>query len=291
MLIVGGILALMCGLVNSAAAALEKREGLRAASDGHGFRLLAVLARRRWWLLAMALSALAWGAEAGALGLAPVPVVTTLRSAGRGGLVLAGHRWLGERFGRRELAGIVLLAAGGILTASSVASSNAASPPLSNVAELIVAVVAAVVAGGLMLGGAGPALGSAVGVLFVATGVFTKEIGDRVVRDGASAVTGLLATPGPWMMVALSVWAISLLQGAFLRANAATVSAASTTVSANGLIVAGVILYHEPLAAGADIIPLAMGVLLSALGAVALAGAGSLPAAVATEATADDPSS
>lgn len=272
MLIVGSLLALVCGLANSAAAALEKREIMRIADKrGSRLRLLAVLVRRRWWLLAMALSVLAWTAEAGALGLAPVPLVTTLRSAGRGALVVAGHRWLGEHFGRVELAAVVLLAAGGALTASSVASTSAAAPPLSNIAELLVAATAAVLAGALARSRSGVVVGSAVGVLFVATGVFTKEIGDRVVRDGAGAIMGALATPGPWVMIALSVWAIVLLQGAFMRANAATVSAASTTVSANGLIVAGVVLYHEPLAAGTNIVPLLIGIVVSALGAVALA--------------------
>lgn len=275
MLIAGGLLALVCGLANSAAAVLEKREMMRLASGAAGMRLLAILIHRRWWLLAMALSVLAWSAEAAALGLAPVPVVTTLRSAGRGGLIAAGHRWLGERFGGLELAGVILLAVGGILTASSVVESTAAAAPLSDVTELLVGVGAVAVAGGFARSRSGLVLGSAVGVLFIATGVFTKEIGDRVVRDGTSSIGALLATPGPWLMIALSVWAISLLQRAFARANAATVSAASTTVSANGLIVAGATLYREPLASGAELVPLVIGIVLSALGAIALAVRGS----------------
>ena len=274
MLIAGALLALVCGLANSAAAALEKREIMRVATSGRGLRLLLVLIRRRWWLSAMLLSVLAWSAEAAALGLAPVPVVTTLRSAGRGGLVFAGHRWLGERFGRLELAGVILLAAGGVLTASSVAAPNATAQPLSGITELLIAAVAAVLAGGFARSQSGLVIGAGVGILFVATGVFTKEIGDRFVRDGTAAITALLATPGPWLMLGLSVWAISLLQGAFKRANAASVSAASTTVSANGLIIAGIALYHEPLAHGGDIVPLLIGIVLSALGAIALTGRG-----------------
>jgi hypothetical protein len=274
MLIAGSLLALVCGLANSAAAALEKHEMLQLTSGGRGLRLLARLLRRRLWLLAIALSVLAWVAEAAALGLAPVPAVTTLRSAGRGGLIVAGHRWLGERFGRLELAGVMMLAAGGVSTASSVATSHAAAPPLSDIAELLVAVTAVVVAGILARSPSGIVVGAAVGVLFVATGVFTKEIGDRVVRGGVAAITVLLGTPGPWLMIALSVWAIILLQHAFTRANAATVAAASTTVSANGLILASVVLYHEPLAVGANVIPFAIGIVLSALGAIALAGRG-----------------
>ncbi|MHB1467930.1 MAG: hypothetical protein ACYCSI_05425 [Solirubrobacteraceae bacterium] len=224
----------------------------------------------------MALSVLAWAAEAGAFALAPVPVVTTLRSLGRGGLVLAGRRWLGERFGRVELVGVALLAIGGVLTASSVISSSHAARPLSDAVELFLAGAIALLAVSLSRSRNGLVLGTAVGILFVATGVFTKEIGDRIAREGlSSGVPALLATPGPYLMVALSAWAITMLQHALARANAASVSAANTTVSAIGLIVAGLILYDERLASGADVVLLAVGILLSGLGGIALATASS----------------
>lgn len=275
MLIVGSLLALVCGLANSAAAALEKREVMQIGSGNRGIALLALLIRRRWWLLAMALSVLAWGAEAGALALAPVPVVTTLRSFGRGGLVVAGHRWLGERFGRIELVGVALLAIGGVLTASSVLARATIEPPLSSVDELIVAASVAVLAAALSRSRNGLVLGSAVGILFVATGVFTKEIGDGIAREGlGSGLVTLLSTPGPYLLVAISAWALTMLQHALVRANAASVSAANTTVSANGFIVAGLFLYDERLANGTDVILLVVGLVLSALGGIALATAG-----------------
>lgn len=275
MLIVGSLLALVCGLANSAAAALEKREVMQLGAGTRGLALLAVLIRRRWWLLAMALSVLAWGAEAGALALAPVPVVTTLRSFGRGGLVVAGHRWLGERFSRFELAGVALLAIGGVLTASSVFASSVIDPPLSSVDELLVAASVALLAATLSRSRNGLVLGSAVGILFVATGIFTKEIGDGIAREGLeSGLVTLLSTPGPYLLVVISVWALTMLQHALARANAASVSAANTTVSANGFIVAGLILYEERLASGTDVILLLVGLVLSALGGIALASAG-----------------
>ncbi|MGH2835704.1 MAG: hypothetical protein ACRDLT_05665 [Solirubrobacteraceae bacterium] len=272
MFFLGSALALICGLTNSAAAALEKREMMQVGVGERGLGLLATLIRRPWWLLAMALSLLAWTAEAASLGLVPVPVVTSLRSLGRGGLVVAGHRWLGERFTRLELSGVALLGVGGVLVASSVIGSGAAAPPLSDLTEVLTAVVLAVPAALFARSRSGILKGAAVGILFVATGVFTKEIADRVVRDGGAAIVKLLVTPGPWLMIALSVWSLSLIQHAFARANAASVSAASTTVSANGLIMAGVLLYHEPLAHGTTLVPLVLGIVLSAVGAVALAG-------------------
>lgn len=270
MFFLGSALALICGLANSAAAALEKREMMQVGVGERGLALLATLFRRPWWLLAMALSLLAWAAEAGSLGLVPVPVVTSLRSLGRGGLVVAGHRWLGERFARTELLGVILLAVGGVLVASSVITSGATSPPLSDITELLTALALSVPAAALARSHSGILKGAAVGILFVATGVFTKEVADWVVRH--DTLYKLLLTPGPWLMIGLSAWSLSLIQHAFARANAASVSAASTTVSANGLILAGVLLYHEPLASGAGFIPLVLGILLSGVGAVALAG-------------------
>jgi len=272
MFFLGSAFALICGLANSAAAALEKREMMQVGVGSRGLALLAILIRRPLWLLAMALSLLAWTAEAGSLGLVAVPVVTSLRSLGRGGLVVIGHRWLAERFARIELAGLILLAVGGVLVASSVVTSGAANPPLSDLTEILVAVVLAMPAWLLARSRNGLAMGAAVGILFVATGVYTKEISDRVVRHGAAGLLHVLVTPGPWLMIMLSVWSLSLIQQAFARANAASVSAASTTVSANGLILAGVLLYHQPLASGAELIPLVLGIVLSAVGAVALAG-------------------
>lgn len=272
MFFLGSAFALICGLANSAAAALEKREMMQVGVGSRGLALLAILVRRPWWLVAMALSLLAWTAEAGSLALVAVPVVTSLRSLGRGSLIVIGHRWLGERFARIELVGVILLLVAGVLVASSVVTSGAANPPLSDLTEVLLALTVAVPAALLARSPSGILMGAAVGILFVATGVYTKEISDRVVRDGLGGAAGVLLTPGPWLMIALSVWSLSLIQQAFARANAASVSAASTTVSANGLILAGVLLYHQPLATGAELVPLVLGIVLSAIGGVCLAG-------------------
>ncbi|HXW80239.1 MAG TPA: hypothetical protein VEJ84_12115, partial [Acidimicrobiales bacterium] len=146
MLVLGSLLALLSGMLNAGAAALEKREGMRIPGRS-GFRLLAALARRPIWLLAMALSSLAWVAEAAALALAPIPVTATLRNAGRGLLVVGGGRWLGERFSRLELLGVALATAGGILTAISVVNSTVSRKLLSNLTQFVVGVIFTLAAG------------------------------------------------------------------------------------------------------------------------------------------------
>jgi drug/metabolite transporter (DMT)-like permease len=146
MLVLGSLLALLSGMFNAGAAALEKREGMRIPGRS-GFRLLVALARRPPWLLAMALSSLAWVAEAASLALAPIPVTATLRNAGRGLLVVGGGRWLGERFSRLELLGVALATAGGILTAISVINSSVSRKLLSNLTQLEVGIIFMLAAG------------------------------------------------------------------------------------------------------------------------------------------------
>ena len=270
MLIAGSLLALLCGVANSAAAAIEKRESVRAPG-GAGLALLSQLVRRGWWLVAMGLSVVGWVSEAAALALAPVSVVASLRSTGRGGLVLVGHRWLGERFTRRELTGVGLLAGGGLVVALSAGGNGPPELPLSNLVEVELAAAVVGLALILRLSRRGVVAGAAVGVLYAATGIYTKEIGDRVARLAWGAVPGLALSPGPWIMIGLSVWAIGVTQRAFRRANAASVSAASTTVSGLGLIFLSAVLYERRLTPLSLALPFGFGLLMSVAGALLLA--------------------
>jgi hypothetical protein len=274
--IAGGVLALLCGLLNSVAAALEKREGQRVDGKLQGVRLLAVLARRSRWLLAMGLSAAAWLAEATALTIAPVAVVATARGAGRGVLVAIGPRWLGERFGRAELSGVVLATAGSVVVAASsvVGEASVARPPLSVVELLGVGAGVGIAAFAVSRHPTGEGLGASVGLLFAATGVFTKDIGDRVARDGLAALPGIVVSPALWIMLAFSIWAQSLLQTAFRRSNAANVAATNATVSALGLVAAGYTLYQEPVPAGWYGVALVAGIVAAVAGVAVLAAAG-----------------
>ena len=136
MLVIGSLLALISGMFNAAAAALEKWEGMRSGTGRKRARLLAALARRPLWLFAMALSALAWVAGAASLG-------------------------------------------------------------------------------------------------------------DRFAVDGAGALRSVATSTGLWLMLAMAAWSQSLLQQAFRKANAATVSATNASVASPGLIGAGFALYGQ----------------------------------------------
>jgi hypothetical protein len=346
MLFAGSLLALLSGLTNAAAAALEKREGMRVGTSRNGARLLAALARRPLWLFALLLSVLAWTGEAASLALAPVPAVATLRNAGRGLLVVAGGRWLGERFSRVEILGVALATTGGVLTAIGAAHARVERRPLSNLTELVVAAVC--ISGALVVSrlpsalpkwfpsghdepasgapdplatplsssaaspppaspvpaslvtasaatlvpglasptperragstqAAGVAMGIAVGLLFSGTGVFTKEVGDRFALYGLGGVPAVATSAGLWLMLLMSVWSQSLLQQAFRRANAASVSAANASVAAMGLIAAGFVLYREAFPTGGSAVLLLTGIIVSLFGTGLLVSSGQAP--------------
>ncbi len=297
MLVLGSLLALLSGMLNAAAAALEKREGMRTATGHRGLRLLGALARRPLWALAIVLSGFAWLSEAAALATAPVPVVATLRNAGRGMLVVGGARWLDESFTPLEVGGVVLAGVGGAITALGSANSDVVRKPLSNLTELWVAALCALAAlivsrlssrvavhGRPWRRGHAPAsdgrsrranvagvvTGTAVGLLFAATGVYTKEIGDTFAVHGPSGFTAVVASGSPWLMLALTVWAQSLIQQAFRLANAASVSAANASVASLGLIAAGFALYGEKVPGGFSGVLLFGGMVISIAGTVVL---------------------
>jgi drug/metabolite transporter (DMT)-like permease len=270
MLVAGILLCLFSGLAIALAAALEKREGMAVAGGVQGFRLLAALVRRPWWLVAMGVSVAAWLAQAGGLALVPIAAAATLLAAGRAMLVVLGIRWLGERFGRLELTGVGLATVGAVAAAGT-AGTHPARLELSNLVQLAVGAGALVIAFAVTRRKNGVALGAGAGVLFAATSVYTKEIGDRVATHGLSGIVLVLAGPSLWVMLAFNVLAQSYLQTAFRMMNAATVSTTNTAVSMNGLIVCGFALYGESLPSGAGGALLILGILASAAGASLLA--------------------
>lgn len=270
MLSAGLLLALVAGLANSGAAALQKREGMLLGLGVRGFRLLAALVRRPWWLLSMALSVLGWVGQATSLALAPIVAVAPLMGLGRAGLVVIGVRWLGERFGRAELIGVALTVAGAVGAALSATGAASRAPlPLGTLVAL--GVLATIGAGLIARRKTGLSFGVARGLLHAATGVYTKELGDIFVRHGLVGLMSLGALPSAAGVVCLSIVAQVYAQHGLRRANAASVSAASAVITLNGLVVAGFLLYHEAVPTGLDGIALLLSLIAAGVGTGLLA--------------------
>ncbi len=248
---VGASLAIAAGLGYNVAAALEKREALAAPFGLRAMRLLGVLARRRLWIVAAALSLLAWVAETAALALAPIAMVMPLLAAGRAILVLLGILWLGERFGRKELAGIGLVSVGAVAAAVAAGGSSVSRTPVSFWTQVLLGIV--VLAGALAVTQlrTGVAFGVAAGILYTATAIYSKEIGDAFAVHGLGAWSILAQSPAPWALIVLAIGAQALVQAGFQRANAASVTSAMAAVATPGPVIIGLFLYGERFSAGA----------------------------------------
>lgn len=270
MLIAGLLFALTSGLANSTAAALQKREGMLLGLGVRGFRLLAALVRRPWWLLSMGLSVLGWAGQATSLALAPIVAVAPLMGLGRAGLVVIGVRWLGERFGRAELVGVALTVAGAA-GAALTSTGTASRAPLPLLTLVALGGLAAIAAGLIARRKTGLSFGVARGLLHAATGVYTKELGDIFVRHGLAGLVSVAALPSAAGIVGLSVVAQVYAQHGMRRANAASVSAASAVFTLNGLVAAGFLLYHEAVPTGLDGIGLALSLVAAGVGTGLLA--------------------
>jgi|ERR1035437_3151510 drug/metabolite transporter (DMT)-like permease len=84
------------------------------------------LARRPWWLVAMGLNGVAFVLELAALRRVPLLVVQPLLSLGLVGLVVGARLFLGERIGRRQMIGVVLVGVGVTLVVAGTPASGGA---------------------------------------------------------------------------------------------------------------------------------------------------------------------
>src|SRR4051812_7438718 len=116
----GVLIALLAAACYETGYVLQAGEAREApARDALRASLLARLFARPRWLVGTVLGLAGAALQAVALGLAPVTVVQPVLALGLVGLLALAHRVLGERVGRREIAGAALIIGGVIAVALS----------------------------------------------------------------------------------------------------------------------------------------------------------------------------
>lgn len=243
MVLVGACIALATGIAYNVAAALQKREAVQVQLGTR--HLLGRLMHRKVWVIATALSGVAWVGQVAALALAPVALVVPLLSIGSAVLVVLGVRYLHERFRRAELAGVVLVVAGASAAGVAEAGVAVSHLPLGFATQLVIAGVAVAGAMSALRWRSATAYGVAAGCGFSAVAIYSKEIGDAFAVRGFAAVPHVLGGPALWLLAVIATAAITLQQAGFQRGNAASVVAALAVPEAIGPLIAGFVLYHE----------------------------------------------
>jgi drug/metabolite transporter (DMT)-like permease len=278
------------GLIAAAAASVAFNVGIvlqaadarqEPAEAGLRLSLLANLARRRRWIAGLLLGGAGFLLQVLALSLIPFVVVQPVLAAGLLLMLYLGVRMLGERVGRAEVAGVVGITAGiGLLAWGQPAGVETVSNETA-----VIAVMGAMVAISLIpfaLRGRGRLDSATFVIVASALAYGAGNIATKLVSDGVDSRSWLLA--GIWLAIAAATGVVALTteMTALQRRPATFVVPVSFAIQTFLPVVLEPIYLTERWGSAALYgVPLIAGLLLIALGAVAVSRTRAVSALVA----------
>jgi drug/metabolite transporter (DMT)-like permease len=278
------------GLILAAAASVAFNVGIvlqaadarqEPAAEGLRLSLLAHLVRRRRWVAGLLLGGVGFGLQVAALSLAPFVVVQPVLAAGLLLMLYLGVRMLGESVGWAEVAGVVGITAGiGLLAWGQPSGIETVTSE-----GAVIAVVAAMTLVALVpfaLRGRGRLDSATFVIVASALAYGASNIATKLVSDGVDAHSWLLV--GIWLAVAAATGVVALTteMTALQRRPATFVVPVSFAIQTFLPIVLEPIYLTERWGSAAlDGVPLVAGLLLIALGAIAVARTRAVSALVA----------
>jgi drug/metabolite transporter (DMT)-like permease len=186
----GLLLALCAAACYDGAIALQAAEARKVrVDDSLQPALLLRLMRRPRWLAAIALDALGWPFQLGALALVPLSVVQPALALGLILLLVLGERVLGERPRPPEVLGVVLLA-GGVAVLAAAAPHHTSHHASTSALAAVSVGLGLVALTPFALGAHGPLLVVAAGGGFTLSAITSKLVTDEL---AAGSVSGALA--------------------------------------------------------------------------------------------------
>ncbi|MEY9875220.1 hypothetical protein ABH931_004721 [Streptacidiphilus sp. MAP12-33] len=265
-MILGVAAAVLAAVCYNVGLLIEKRAlgALPPLRLGAPVALFRSLFGRPAWLAGFALVLAGLVLQVVSQGLLPITVAQPLLAVGPAVLVAVSALVYREAPARADVAMLVLLA---LSTTLLVLSYDPHLDPVGRgdhpAAVLTVCAFAGLGAGVVMLPRGprtGTAYGVAVGLLNGAGGLLAKALAVAA-RDGHRTVAALAALPYPWLLAAFSVLMLGVMQIGLQRSRAASLVPAQV-ITGNALVmVAGGVIFHEPLPAD----PLRLGLRLGAL--------------------------
>ena len=257
---------------------LMRQRGATAAPDVDVRKpvgTIKALFRQKWWSIGFGVAFVAWACHVASLSLAPLSLVQAVLASGFVMLAILAERWFGFKVGKREWAGILLTTAGLAMLGLTASEAKTHGAHASYPVGVAVAFEAGLVLAGALVmtmhrsergrGQAGPLLGAGAGLLFTVSHV------------GIKALTGQLSTSDPTSF--LTPW-IPLIVLAFIGAffasarslqvgEAVPVIAITSAVSNVTAILAGIVVFNDPL--GNDALTIAIRIAAFALVIIAAA--------------------
>jgi drug/metabolite transporter (DMT)-like permease len=230
---------------------------------------------QKWWTIGFGVAFVAWSLHVMALKLAPLSLAQAVLASGFVMLAILAERWFGFKVGKREWAGILLTTAGLVLL--GVTASEAKTHGAQASYPVVVAILfeaGLILAGAIALtahrtgrgrGQAGPLLGAGAGLLFTVSHVGIKAMTGQV----SFSHPATLLTPWVALIVAAFVAAFFASARSLQVGEAVPVIAITSAVSNVTAILAGVVVFNDPLGST----PLVVCVRIAAFGLVIVAAA------------------
>ena len=257
----GILFALVCALATNVGF-LYKHRGARAAPAvdmRRPLKTVKALFASRAFTLGMVIATGGWILHVAAMAIAPLSVVQAVLAGGVVMLAVLAERMFGIRTGRRQWLGLGLTAVGLALLGFTLPAMHGAHSRFS-LPGMIAFEAGLVAAGTLLIVGPrigapahhhGYMLGAASGILFGVSDIAIKAISGQIETSGAA---GLMS---PWLVVTIiaSVAAFYTCAKGFQEGDAVPVIAVTGTAANLAGIVAGIIVFGDPLSAD----PLSLG--------------------------------
>lgn len=265
---------------------LCKQRGAVAAPDvdmRHALRSAIDLFRSRWWSIGWGIAVLAFIAHVAALALLPLSIAQAILSGGFVLLAVLAERFFGFNLGPRQWAGVGLVAVALTLLALTGQGGGGDHADYSLLGMVLFEAGGIALGLLLILGHSVSGLRAQPGVLLAAAAGLGFGISDVAIK----AITGDVAGGAPWAVLALAAAITSFYASArSLQIGEGVTVIAVTSVAANlSAILAGVVVFGDPLGDDALLVAARTGAFVMVLGAAAL-----MPAPVrAAEAAAPAP--
>lgn len=268
------------GLILAAAASVAFNVGIvlqaadarrEPAAEGLRLSLLAHLLRRRRWVAGLLLGGVGFGLQVAALSLAPFVVVQPVLAAGLLLMLYLGVRMLGERVGWAEVAGVVGITAGiGLLAWGQPSEIETVTSEAAVISVMAAMTLIALVP--FALRGRGRLDSASFVIVASALAYGASNIATKLVSDSVDAHSWIVV--GVWLAVAAATGVVALTteMTALQRRPATFVVPVSFAIQTFLPIVLEPIYLTEHWGSAAlDGVPLIVGLLMIAVGAIAVA--------------------
>jgi drug/metabolite transporter (DMT)-like permease len=231
--------------------AVDRMATISARRVGH---MLRALITSPLWMAGFIVGLLAVGLLAIAYSLAPTAVTQSIFGAGIVLLVPASRLYLGERMGRREHIGIVIIVLAVVLVSFTLSAATDQNHQVSSLHVLIVSAVTTAFAGLVFLALRSSAadisvvFGATCGLIYGVAAIQTKSASVLLQHHGlVHGVPLVLASPYPYVFVVTSLLGLFTFQTGLQRCRIAVTGPTTNIVGSVYVVAVGMAVFDEPL--------------------------------------------